>query len=388
MIFDVNRYRKYLLYILCLVPVLGHGDCEPSLKMMIGQMIMTGFHGNGAGQNEADLKIVESQVRRGIIGGVILFDIDLHGLQKRGIAPGEIHNHVFSSNIKNVNQVKALNERLQNAAGGGLFIAIDQEGGAVQRLKPAHGFASTPAAADMAHDSIETYKIAYDLGRRLHELGFNMNFAPVLDVNVNPDCPVIGKRGRSFSDNPKLVVRFAGAFGRGLNDAGLAYSFKHFPGHGSSTMDSHKGITDITNTWREYELEPYRVLAAKNPRGAMVMVGHIINRNIDDVPASLSPRTIGMLRDMGFDGVVVSDCMNMGAISNQYGRRDAIFRAINAGNDLLVFSNNLIYDAYTGDDVYAIIVDLVNSGEIKKSRIRESYRRIMKLKKSIGLKQR
>ncbi len=382
---------KICAFVIFIVTIVGIGTwymVTPSLDKMVGQMIMTGFHGDGTGQNEGDLQIVESQVRRGVIGGVILFDIDLIGLQNRGVPENEIGKHIFSSNIKNVNQVKALNERLQNVAGGSLFIAIDQEGGAVQRLKSAHGFASTPAASSMTRDSDETYKIAYDLGRRLYELGFNINFAPVLDVNVNPDCPVIGKRGRSFSDNPKIVAQFAGAFGRGLNDAGLAYSFKHFPGHGSSSVDSHKGITDITNTWREYELEPYRMLASKNPRGAMVMVGHIINRNIDDVPASLSPRTIGMLRNMGFDGVVVSDCMNMGAISNEYGRRDAIRRAINAGNDLLVFSNNLIFDAHTGDDVHATIVDLVNSGEIKKSRIRQSYRRIMKLKKSIGLKQR
>jgi len=360
---------------------------RPSTDEMVGQMIMTGFHGDGAGDNEQDLQIVESQIRRGLVGGVILFDIDMPGLRARGIPDNEVRKHIFSNNIKNTAQVKSLTRRLQDAGGGNLFVAIDQEGGKVQRLKPEHGFPSTPAAADMATDPNATYTIAYDLGTRLHDLGINVNFAPVLDVNVNPDCPVIGKMGRSFSGNPDVVARYAGAFAKGLGDAKMAYSFKHFPGHGSSAADSHHGITDITKTWREYELAPYRKLVSQNPRGAMVMVGHILNRNIDDVPASLSRRTIEILRNMGFDGVVVSDDMTMGAIVNEYSQRDAIKRAINAGNDLLVFGNNIIYDPHTGERVHAIIIDLIRNGEIKKSRIRESYRRIMKLKKDIGLKQ-
>lgn len=382
------KYKKYLLWIICAFPLLSHGDCEPSLKMMIGQMIMVGFRGDGMGENEPQLRTTENEIRSGIVGGVILFDVDVPGLYERGIAPTEMRNHIFSRNIKNVNQVKALTHRLQNAGNGNLLIAIDQEGGTVQRLKPEHGFISTPAPAEMATDSAATRRIAYNLGKRLHGLGFNVNFAPALDVNVNPNCPVIGKRGRSFSTNPDTVTRYAGAFAGGLKRAKMAYSFKHFPGHGSSVADSHHGITDITNTWQEYELEPYRKLLANNPRGAMVMVGHILNRNIDSVPASLSPRTIGMLRKMGFNGVVVSDDMTMGAIVNEYSQRDAIRRAITAGNDLLVFGNNATYDADVGQTVHAMILDMVNSGEIPKSRIRQSYRRIATLKKELGLKQR
>lgn len=354
---------------------------RPSLDTMVGQMIMTGFHGDGDAHDADAFDRVLGQIRRGQIGGVILFDIDVAGLRERGLPTTDI----FSSNIRTMPQVRAMTTRLQDAANGTLFIAVDQEGGAVQRLKPQHGFAPIPSAAEMNGPASEIYNTAYDLGSRLAELGINMNFAPVLDVNINRESPIIGKKGRAFSDNADTVADRGDAFAHGLGDAGIAYSFKHFPGHGSATTDSHHGITDITETWREEELIPYQKIIPLHRPGAMVMVGHIINRNIDDVPASLSRKTITMLRDMGFDGVVVSDDMNMGAIVNEYGPRDAVRRAIDAGNDLLVFGNNLIFDPDTGAKVHAMIIDMVRRGEISRKRIYDSYRRIQKLKKQIGL---
>jgi len=353
----------------------------PSLDKMVGQMIMTGFHGDGLDETNEDFIAIKEQIKSGQIGGVILFDVDISGLTASGMDIATAKKQIFSSNIKNMTQVKNLNQKLQSIAPKKLLIAIDQEGGAVQRLKPEHGFESIPSAKELGTgNESATYEIAYNLGTRLRDLGFNVDFAPLLDVDVNPKSPAIGAKMRSFSADPAIVTAHGGAFARGLGDAKIAYSFKHFPGHGSATNDSHNGITDITKTYQDYELKPWQDLLKNASPYTMVMVAHVINNNFDTLPASLSKKTIDMVRNMGFDGVVVSDDMDMGAIANQYGTETAIEMAINAGNDILVFGNNLTFDKNRGRDVNAMIVKMVKSGKIKRARIRESYRRIMKLK--------
>ena len=358
---------------------------QPSLEEMVGQMIITGFHGNGIDNKTEDFAAIKDQIQHGQIGGVILFDVDISGLLAQGMTMTEAKKQIFSSNIKNVDQVKKLNEQLQSIAPTPLFIAIDQEGGQIQRLKPEHGFAPIPSHKQLAMgDEQTTYEIAYDLGKRLSNLGINVNFAPLLDVDVNPESPAIGAKERSFSANPTIVTEHGRAFANGLADANIAYSFKHFPGHGSATNDSHEGLTDVTNTYQDYELEPYRQLLKNASPYTMVMVAHVFNKKYDSVvPASLSKTTIQMVRDLGFNGVIVSDDMDMGAISNKYGTNTAIEMAIKAGNDILVFGNNLTFDKNRGRDVNKTIVNLVKDGKIKKSRIRASYDRIMKLKKHI-----
>ena len=381
--------NKRILFIMCFVVVLLGGgvayNCsQPSLEKMVGQMIMTGFHGDGMGQNAEDFAAIENQIKNGTVGGVILFDVDVSGLVKSGMSMQDAKKQIFSSNIKNMQQVKQLTGHLQSIAPETLLIAIDQEGGNVQRLKQEHGFAPIPSAKDIAKkDSKFAYDVAYDLGVRLADLGINVDFAPLLDVDVNPKSPAIGAKDRSFSPNPDVVTEFGSAFSRGLADAGVAYSYKHFPGHGSAGGDTHAGLTDITNTYRDYELKPWRDLLKDSSPYTMVMVAHVVNNNFDSLPASLSAKTIQMVRDMGFDGVIVSDDMDMGAIVNEYGIDKAVQMAINAGNDILVFGNNLDFDANKGSEVNAMIVKMVQQGEIKKSRIKESYRRIKKLKQHI-----
>lgn len=357
---------------------------SPSLEEMVGQMIMTGFHGDGTDETDENFIAVTEQIKSGQIGGVILFDIDLSGLMARGMSTAQAKKQIFSSNIKNMDQVKKLNEQLQSIAPKKLLIAIDQEGGNVQRLKLEHGFKSTPSAKELGKgDTQTTYKTAYDLGTRLGDLGFNVDFAPLLDVDVNPKSPAIGAKDRSFSANPDIVTQHGGTFARGLEDAKMAYSFKHFPGHGSAGNDTHAGITDVTKTYQDYELTPWQDLLKNASPYTMVMVAHVVNNNFDTLPASLSKRTIQMIRDMGFDGVIISDDMDMGAIANEYGTETAVEMAINAGNDILVFGNNLTFDKNRGRDVNKMIVRMVKNGKIKKSRIRESYKRIMKLKENI-----
>lgn len=380
-----SKFLAILLFIALFVGSVSVYYCStPSLETMVGQMIMTGFHGDGLDETNEDFITIKNQIKSGQIGGVILFDVDISGLTATGMDMATAKKQIFSSNIKNMDQVKNLNTQLQSIAPKKLLIAIDQEGGNVQRLKPEHGFASIPSAKQMGMgDVTSTYKIAYDLGTRLSDLGFNVDFAPLLDVDVNPKSPAIGAKDRSFSDNPDVVTMHGAAFARGLSDTKIAYSFKHFPGHGSATNDSHNGITDITKTYQDYELKPWQDLLKESSPYTMVMVAHVINNNFDTLPASLSKKTIDMVRDMGFDGVVVSDDMDMGAIANQYGTETAIEMAINAGNDILVFGNNLTFNKNRGSDVNKMIVNMVRTGKIKKSRIRESYRRIMKLKENI-----
>ena len=354
----------------------------PSLEEMVGQMIITGFHGDGMGENPEDFAAIQDQIKRGQIGGVILFDVDVYGLTKdKKMTMAEAKKHIFSSNIKNVDQVKQLITQLQQIAPTPLFITIDQEGGNIQRLKTEHGSAPSPSHNQLGMGTPEnTYQTAYDLGKRLAEIGINVDFAPVVDVDVNPESPAIGAKERSFSADPEIVTEHGRAFANGLADANIAYSFKHFPGHGSAAGDTHDGLTDITNTYQDYELEPYRELLKTSSPYTMVMVAHVINNKFDSLPASLSKPTIQMLRDMGFDGVVVSDDMDMGAIANKYGTETALEMAINAGNDIVTIGNNLNYRPFAGRDANRAIVKSVRDGKIKKSRIRESYNRIMKTK--------
>lgn len=383
----LKNYKRILIVIFAVL-----GVCSalwfvyhPSLERMIGQMIITGFHGNGQDVNSPEFVAISNQIRDGQIGGVILFDVDVHGLLKSGKTIDQARQEIFSSNIQNLPQLQEMLAYLSALSSNKLLVAVDQEGGAVQRLKPQHGFVDMPSAKDLGQGtSSVTYQTAYKMGQQLSRLGINVNFAPSLDVDINPASPAIGARGRSFSSDPDIVSLHGDAFARGLSDAGVAFSFKHFPGHGSAGTDSHLGLTDITETYSDTELYPWRTLLADASDKAMVMVAHVVNRNWDDVPASLSSKIIKQIRDMGFEGVIVSDDMDMGAIVNQYGTYDAVLMAINAGNDILVFGNNLTYDANRGRDIHAMILDMVHSGKISKRRIRASYRRIMRLKRALS----
>lgn len=382
----MNRKKLFLGVLVALLCVGGASYwwySELRLDKMIGQMIMTGFHGDGMGENAESFAAIEKQIKRGQVGGVILFDVDVSGLVAQGMTIPEAKKHIFSSNIKNMDQVKALTAHLQSIAPERLLIAVDQEGGNIQRLKPEHGFAPIPSAKELGMGTPQqTYSIAYDLAKRLIYLGINTNWAPGLDVH-NSDSPAIGGLERAFSDNVLVIITHGGAFARGLNDAGVISSFKHFPGHGNAVGDSHFGVTDVTNTWTESELEPYRELLKDASPCTAVMVAHVINAKIDTLPASLSAKTIQMLRDMGFNGAIVSDDMDMGAIVEQFGFEEAIEKAINAGNDILIFGNNLSYDKDKGEKVYKTIRKLVREGKVKKSRIKESYKRITEMKKCL-----
>jgi beta-N-acetylhexosaminidase len=356
---------------------------ERQLSNMVGQMILVGFR--GATPADASVQELARDIGKGRIGGVILFDVDVEKGGAAGLAGDKLRARTKSRNIIDVAQVKRLNAFLSDAARAGgrppLFVSVDQEGGKVARLKAEHGFDfAMPTAKKMSKLSSQEITTLYNkLGARLKDLGFNLNFAPCVDIDVNPKSPAIGAMGRAFSKDPNKVARYGQFAAIGLIRAGVMSSFKHFPGHGSAGADTHEGLVDITNAWREYELAPYSSV----PDFTMVMVAHVVNGKIDpDYPASLSAKTInGLLREkIGFDGVVISDDLQMGAIYGHYGLTETLRLAILAGNDILLLGNNLKYTENLGRAAHAEIMKMVHDGKIPRARIRESYDRIMKLK--------
>jgi beta-N-acetylhexosaminidase len=346
---------------------------DDELRAKIGQMLIVGFRGTEIGD---DSKIAR-QIAELNLGGVILFDYD---------NPSKS----FPRNIVGPAQTKELIARIQGRASVPLFISVDAEGGKVNRLKEEYGFKSFLGAQELGwlDDLEKTRSSAAELGDELKGLGFNLNFAPVVDVNVNPANPVIGKLGRSFSADPQVVAAQAAAFIAGQHDSGIVTAIKHFPGHGSSLVDSHLGLVDVTETYQQKELIPFRSLIDSG-QADMVMSAHIMNTNIDpDYPATLSPL---FLRDilrgqLGFGGIIVSDDMQMGAIVKNYGFKDALVRAVNAGCDILILSNNgTVYDEDIAAKASDALVEAVRTGQISRDRINDSWQRIISVKEKFGI---
>lgn len=344
------------------------------LDAMIGQMIMVGFKGDGSNLNSPELTAILEDIRAGRIGGVIFFDRDWQ-TKKRG------------RNIVSAPQVKALSALLQKNAPMPLFIAVDQEGGRVQRLREGHGFFDTPSAAAMGKENPRTtYETARKLGTGLRNLGITVNFAPVADSATYMDGPAIGRLERAFSHNPAVTAKHAAAFAKGLADAGVASSYKHFPGHGSARADSHHKPTDITATWSEEELLPYSQEHLPQGIPLMVMTGHLLHETFDPkYPATLSKSiTTGLLREkLGWQGVVITDDLEMSAIHDFYGLEERVALAVNAGADIVLFGNNLQHHPEQGRRVHAAIVKLVAEGIISRERVAESWTRIRNLKKKL-----
>jgi beta-N-acetylhexosaminidase len=352
-------------------PSVARDAAPPPLRERIGQMIIAGFRGLEAGPG----RLIAEDIAERHLGGVVLFARDVPANSP-------------TRNIESPEQVLALTAQLQSYAATPLLIAVDQEGGLVARLDERHGFPATRSAAELgARDDVDvTYEAGAAIAATLAEAGINLNFAPVVDLNVNPANPVIGALGRSFSADPEAVARHAAAFIRGHRERGVITTLKHFPGHGSSTADSHLGFVDVTDTWSDIELEPYRRLLGEGLVD-LVMTAHVFNANLDPTyPATLSHATItGLLRgDLGYGGAVVSDDLQMAAITSQFGFETAVLAAIDAGIDLLLFGNNLVYD----ETIVARVIDLVEGfvagGLISEARIDQSYARIMALKAKAG----
>lgn len=325
-----------------------------TLKQKIGQMIIVGF--DGFEPSEA----VKDMIKNYHVGSVIL----------------------FSRNVKDSSQLVKLNNDLKELNKDNplpLIISADQEGGRVTRL-PAD---ATKFPANLVISNRKSAQLAYDVGKvtglEMKAYGFNLNFAPVLDIFSNPKNTVIGDRAPGTT--PETVSEIGIALMEGLRDGGIIPVIKHFPGHGDTVMDSHIDLPSIDHGWdrlENFELVPFR--KAIEAGADMVMVAHIVFPSIMDekLPASLSREMItGVLRErFNFDGVIISDDMDMGAIQKHYSMEEAAVKAVLAGTDIV----SVCHSHERQKKAYEAILNAVEDGTIPMERINESVRRIIKLK--------
>ncbi len=370
------------IFIFCIQVFASNQNSSLNLPQEIGQMIMIGFNGNSIHEGDPIFKDIMAER----IGGVVLFDYNY--LNKK-----------FDNNIKDPQQLAKLTQQIQNYNKQSatinhtdflpLLIGIDYEGGERgTRLQPRHGFPETYNAQYLGSHPIEvTKKQAAIMTAILKNSGINLTFGPDVDLNTNPNNPVIGRLGRSFSSNPNEVVKYAKAFTNTYHAQQILCAYKHFPGHGSSTEDSHLGFVDITKTWNPIELAPYINLLNSENSCNFVMVGHIINHNLDenDYPATLSYKIIHDLlrKQLKFSGIVITDDLQMGAIIKTYGLKTTVRDTILAGADILLFANQLDYDPEIAKKTINIVMEMIADGTITRTRIDESYNRIMAIKQNI-----
>ncbi len=334
---------------------------QPTLETMVAGLLVVGFRG-------ADLDAVP-WVRRAIeasLGGVILFDRD----QGTGNA----------RNVTSPAQVRRLTADLKAAAGPRrLVIAVDQEGGAVTRLSPTHGFPAVASEAEVGRGTAKAARRwATALATTLADAGITLNLAPVVDLDVNPASPAVGGLGRSFSADSDIVVAMAGIEIDAHRAAGVLTTLKHFPGIGSSTGNTDSGVVDVTDTWTRRELDPFRRLIDADQADA-IMAGHVVNRTLDpDRPASLSAAVVtDLLRgELGWEGVVITDDLGAAAIVERYGAAEAAILALEAGNDLLLMANQQVYDPGVVDATVAAVAGAVTAGRLDRARIAASWARV------------
>ena len=341
-------------------------------------MLLLGFDGTDIDVQAPIAKAIQEDG----IGGVILFDYDYPAKQ-------------FGKNIQNPEQVTKLTRTLQTLNSQArkqdqqpflpLIMSVDYEGGKVNRLKENYGFPSTISAAQagsLHHEAVS--EAANKMAETLKKLGFNLDFAPVVDVNVNPDNPILGKLDRCFSADPQQVSEYAEIYTQAFANHRIHGAYKHFPGHGSSDADSHLGFVDVTDTWQESELLPYQALS-QNPNACqMIMTAHIINRKLDPtgLPATLSHVMLTkILREqLQFQGIIITDDMQMKAISDHYSMEKAITMAINAGADMFIFGNQLCDSPQDSKSIIDYIESEVHAGHIPAETIQKSYARIVAFK--------
>ena len=349
-----------------LLPMGPHPDRQiETLSREIGQMLVIGFVGTTPKEREPARAM--AAIAEGRLGGVIL----------------------FADNVVGPTQLRRL-PSAHRAAGGAVppFIAVDQEGGGIQRLTRRKGFQPLPSARTMGRKPVcEAYALYRRTADELAAMNINLNFGPVVDLDINPRNPAIGQKARSYDRDPARVAAYADAFIGAHNAAGVLTAAKHFPGHGSATRDPHVAIVDIGDVWEPDELEPFRTLIDQHVL-PMVMVGHLIHPLFSDGdrPTSMSRRAITEeLRGvLGFDGLVVTDDLGMDAVARRYRSEEAAVMAIRAGADLLIFAHGESKRAGSTDDIIAAVAAAVAAGRLPRSRIEESHARIRAAREALA----
>lgn len=291
----------------------------------------------------------------------------------------------FAPNLENRDQCSSMIRNIQSYSKLGLFIAVDEEGGLVDRVggNPQMGTTEFPAMMTVGDsgDTEQAYKVGHTIGTEIAELGFNLDFAPVADVFSNPNNTVIGSR--AFSKDAQAAAQMVAACVEGFQESGMLCTLKHFPGHGDTNTDSHYGAAETEKTLeqlRECEFLPFQ--AGIDAGAPFVMIGHITAPNVtqEDVPATLSKEIVtGLLRqELGFEGVIITDSMSMQAITNHYSSGEAAVKALQAGADIILMPSSLS-GAADG------IRDALENGQLTEERIDESVQRILEAKLRSGI---
>ncbi len=337
------------------------------LQRALGQLFLLGFHGEDVFKDHP----IFSDIQKRNLGGVILFD--------RLLA-----KNLRSNNIIAADQVKKLTSKLQNLAGNRLFIGVDQEGGKVCRFTAERGFPTSVAAAELGkrNDLTLTQIHARATAGMLESLGINVNLAPVVDLNICPDNPIIGALGRSFSSNPDQVVQHAEVWITAHKSRHIISCLKHFPGHGSSRDDSHQGFVEISETWSKDELRPFAKLIDMG-LADLIMTGHLFSSPLDpNFPATLSQPTItGLLREqLGYRGIVITDDIQMKAISDHYKLEEVMQKAFSAGVDMIVIGNNISYDPDILNKCLEALISCIRKGSLKEEQLAAAVNRVQTLK--------
>ncbi|MGM0829322.1 MAG: beta-N-acetylhexosaminidase [Bacillota bacterium] len=329
-----------------------------SLDEKIGQMIIAGVNGTQHGEN------MKTLIQQHKVGGFIFFSDNLSG-------PRQTVQFLNNMKADNVNNPLPL------------LLSIDQEGGKVTRLPGGLVNFPTNQKIGALNDPDVSFEVGTILGKELKEYGFNLDFAPVLDVNSNPNNPVIGDR--SFSDHPDIVSELGIQTMRGIQSEGILSTIKHFPGHGDTSVDSHLELPVVTKSIQELEsLELIPFKEAINNGADLVMVAHILLPKIDDTyPSSLSKNVITDLlrKKLNYNGVVITDDMTMKAITNNYGMGQATVQAVKAGSDLILIA----HDYNKALAAIEALKKAVQNGEISEGRIDASVNRIIELKQAYKL---
>lgn len=350
--------------------LIGKAIKQMTMEEKVGQMLMPDFR-NWKGQNVTKMNAEIAQLVKDYhLGGVIL----------------------FRENTVTAEQTTKLVTAYQEASEKyGLLVSIDQEGGIVTRLQTGTDFPGNMAIGATRSEEVAK-RVGKAIGEELNALGINMNFGPALDVNNNPDNPVIGVR--SFGEDPELVGKMGNAYIKGLHESGTAATAKHFPGHGDTAVDSHVGLPEVPHDMdRLKKVELYPFQQAMDAGIDAVMTAHVTFPKIDDtkviskkdgteiaLPATLSQKVLtGLMREqMGFKGVIVTDAMNMGAIVEHFGAVEAAIRSVKAGTDIVLMPVGL-------EAVANGLYDAVNKGEISNQKIEQSVERILTLKLNRGI---
>jgi len=292
---------------------------------------------------------------------------------------------IFRKNITDPEQLKQFTGSLQVASSIGMFISIDEEGGRIARIANSDLF-PVPKVGNTIDigataDTPNACNAAATIGSYLREYGLNVDFAPVADVNTNPNNIVIGNR--AFGSDPTLVANMVSAQIQGFHSQGIMTCAKHFPGHGDTSADTHTGYVAVSKDWNQMlgcEIKPFK--NAINSGTDFVMVAHIVADNVshDGLPASLSPVIVTdkLKNELGFGGIVITDAMEMGAIHQNYTDADSAVLAVKAGIDIILMP-------YDFESAYNSVVNAVRSGEISRERIDDSVRRILTVKEKYGL---